>query len=220
MTVLMVIGTILMCFAVDWLVRIRKAPVTELLKSGHAREHTTRVRLPQGLFFAPSHTWMSLLPSGKVWLGVDDFVGRLLDSPRVKLLVKAGDSVRRGDPILSLAENGHSLTVRSPLDGDVVACNGDLVHSPELLREKTFSEGWALALQPAHASELKRMLLGDETRTWIQDEFARLRDVFAGAGGALSPAMLQDGGPPMAGAMKEMDEAVWKRFESEFLSVE
>lgn len=213
MTVLFVILTIVAFLAVDWLVRRGKArvpaPVVE----------TPPVRLPQGVFFAKSHTWLNLFPSGRAWLGIDDFVARVLDDPRVTFLAEPGSRVKRGDPILRLEENGHSFTVRSPLAGDVLAVNERLAEEPGLLRRVPFVDGWAIEMAPERAADLKGLLLGDETRRWMGDEFARLRDLFAGAGGVLQPAMLQDGGPPVAGAMKLVGPEVWERFEKEFLEV-
>jgi hypothetical protein len=87
------------------------------------------------------------------------------------------------------------------------------------MREALFSEGWAYVVRPRHEGQLKDLLLGEETRRWIAEEFARLRDVFAGAGAVAAPALLQDGGPPIGGAMTGMDDRVWERFEEEFLQV-
>ena len=222
MTVILVATTILFFLALDYLVLGRKA------RESVAAAHNARIangpvngRLPGGVFFAPSHTWLNLFPSGKVQLGVDDFVSRLMENPSVALLKNAGDPVAKGEPILRLESRGHALTVRSPIDGQIVSPNAHLTKYPQLMRESLFSDGWAYTVRPTRPADLKELLLGEESRGWLRDEFARLRDLFAGVGneGVLSPAMLQDGGPPVAGAMQEMDEAVWQRFEAEFLNV-
>src|SRR5512140_1082406 len=101
MTVLFVVATILVFLTIDFFVRrtresreIRTAPVPN-----HIMKHSNPVRIPEGIFFARSHTWLNIFPSGKVYLGIDDFITRLLDKPQVTLLNKAGDRVRKGDPI-------------------------------------------------------------------------------------------------------------------------
>lgn len=213
MTVLFVILTIVAFLAVDWLVRRGKAPVPVAARA------TPPVRLPGGIFFARSHTWLNLFPSGRAWLGIDDFVARLLDDPRVTFLAEPGVRVKRGDPLFRLEEDGRAFTVRSPIAGEVLAVNDQLAEEPGLLRRAPFVDGWALEIAPERPADLKSLLLGDETRRWMGDEFARLRDVLAGAGGVLQPAMLQDGGPPVAGAMKLVGPEVWERFEKEFLEV-
>jgi glycine cleavage system H lipoate-binding protein len=220
MTVLFVVATITLFLAVDWISRRlrHEGPLPAHERTTHA---ASPARTPDGIFFTPSHTWLNLFPSGKVRLGIDDFISRMVDSPEITLLKQPGETVRKGDPLLLLREEGHNLTVRSPIDADVLTVNSALATHPESLKGSLFSDGWAYTLKPLRFSDLKLFSLGPETRSWMRIEFGRLRDFFAasGAEGGLVPAMLQDGGPPVAGAMKAMDEEVWHRFEEEFLGV-
>lgn len=222
MTVILVALSILFFLALDWLVLGRKERegVMAYAKAQQPGE-AVRVRLPGGIFFAPSHTWLNLFPSGRVVLGVDDFVSRLLEKPRVALLKSTGEHVTKGEPILRLQTDSHSLTIRSPIDGRIVTPNAHLVRSPNLMREALFSDGWAYVMKPDNSRDLKSFMLGEESRGWIQNEFGRLRDLFAGVGNAaqLSPALLQDGGPPVMGIMESMDDPTWQRFEETFLEV-
>jgi glycine cleavage system H protein len=223
MTVLFVVATILVFLTIDFFVR--KARDRKGIQTVDAIQRAMRqsnpVRIPQGIFFARSHTWLNIVPSGKVYLGVDDFVSRLLENPEITFLNKTGDKVRKGDPIMLLREDGRELTVHAPVEGEILAVNEILPSKPEMMKEFLFTDGWAYLFKPKRPSELKDMLLGEETRQWITEEFRRLRDVFAGVSqhGELVPALLQDGGPPVAGAMKQMPESVWNRFEREFLEV-
>jgi glycine cleavage system H lipoate-binding protein len=228
MTVLFLIITIILFVGIDWIVRRiragRTVPLAPMIPVADqpSLQTTTPIRTPQGIFFARSHTWLNLFPSGKVRLGLDDFVGRLLDRPEITFLKREGEHVKRGEPILVLLEGSRSLTVRAPLDGVVLTRNEELARNPSLLKEHLFSDGWVYAIKPDRPSDLREMLFGEETRAWMRDEFLRLRDVFAGTGAdeKVIPALLQDGGAPMAGALKQMDEQVWKRFEESFLSIQ
>jgi len=218
MTVIFVIATILIFLGIDWIIqRSRKtSSVTAPTKQKIAPVYA---RTPEGIFFTPSHTWLNLFPSGKVRMGIDDFVARLMDHPEITLLKQSGETVHKGDPLLHCKENGHTLIVRSPIDGDVLDANLELVSHPEYLKNLLFSQGWAYTLKPQRFTDLKQLLLGTETRIWMQSEYARLRDFFAASqGSALVPAMLQDGGPPVSGAMKNMNDEEWKQFESDFLT--
>ncbi len=223
MTVLFVVATILLFLTIDYFVRrVRdRKEVRAIAGIGHVFRPTNPVRIPEGIFFARSHTWLNIVPSGKVYLGIDDFVSRLLEKPQITFLNKSGDRVRKGDPIMVLKEDGRELTVHAPVEGEILAVNETLPSKPEMMKEFLFTDGWAYLFKPKRPSELKDMLLGEETRQWISEEFRRLRDVFAGVSqhGELVPAILQDGGPPVAGVMKQMPESVWNRFEREFLEV-
>lgn len=223
MTVLFVIATILFFLAVDWIYlrATGKRRAATQGAEGNGRISGS-IRIPEGIFFSPTHTWMHLYPSGKVCLGIDDFLGRLLEKPAVEYLKRIGDRVRKGEPILALKDGERSLTVQSPLDGEILSVNEDLRKQPELLRTELFNAGWAYSMRPQRFSDLKHAYLGGESKTWMKLEFARLRDFLAevSAGGSLAPAMLQDGGPPMPGMMKSLGPEVWQKFEEEFLTVE
>jgi glycine cleavage system H protein len=221
MTVLFLVVTIVVFLTIDAVVRRARAKrgVQPAMAFPVPKAQTYPVRIPDGIFFARSHTWLNLFPSGKVRLGVDDFVGRLLEKPVMTFLKAIGESVKKGEPILVLKEGDRSLTIRAPMDGRILARNDAMEHRPELLKEMLFTDGWAYTIKLQHPSELRQMLIGEETRKWISGEFRRLRDVFAGvtANGDLVPALLQDGGPPVAGVMKQLSKDVWQRFEDEFL---
>ncbi len=221
MTVLFVVVTILLFLGIDWLVQ-RAHEKKAVTVPGAVSLHPYPIRIPEGIFFTRSHTWLNLFPSGKVRLGIDDFVGRIVESPEIILLKLAGEKVHRGEPILLLKENEHLLTVRSPIDGQIESSNDDLRRHPELLHDLLFSDGWAYTIVPQKFSELKGLLLGNETKEWMRAEFARLRDFFAGVTqtGEVAPAYLQDGGPPMGGIMRNMSDEIWQHFELAFLSTD
>jgi glycine cleavage system H protein len=218
MTVLFVIATILVFLTIDWFVQ-RSRVKHEVPELAPRPVQTHPVRLPDGIFFAPSHTWLNLFPSGKVRLGIDDFVARLFENPELSFIKKPGEEIRRGDPLLLVKDAGHTLTIHAPITGTIVAMNDALVQNPDVLKDRLFSDGWGYVIQPRRADELKGLLLGSETKRWMQEEFRRLRDFFAGLdqGTNVAPALLQDGGPPVAGIMSTMNEKVWSSFEEQFL---
>jgi glycine cleavage system H protein len=222
MTVLLVVATIVLFIGLDWVVRRVRARSTSSVPvpASPVTAPALPVRIPDGIFFARTHTWINLFPSGKVRLGVDDFVTRLLASPSVMYLKKQGEHVQRGEAILRLQEGDRTLTVRAPLSGIILSANQALLEHPEKMKELLFSEGWAYTIQPDKTSQLRGLLLGEETHQWVRTEFARLRDLLAGVNGAqgLSPALLQDGGVPVAGLIDAAPAEMWKKFEHEFLT--
>ena len=221
MTVLFIIATVLVFLTIDWAIQRsrEKRAVAPQVAPVATRELT--VRIPDGIFFAPSHTWLNLFPSGKVRLGVDDFISRLLEKPGINLLRNAGEKVAKGEPIMSLRSDGHSLTVRAPIDCEILSVNNALSKNPALLEEGLFSDGWAYMIRPARNTDMKNLLLGNESRQWIRTEYQRLKDVLAGGGaGTLKPAFLQEGGPPIAGVLNAMDDNVWQALDDQFLKVQ
>jgi len=222
MTVLFVVATIIAFLIIDWFARRVKEKKTVVAPQSASVAKPLSVRTPEGIYFTPSHTWLNLFPSGKVRLGIDDFVSRMFENPRITLLKRAGERVMPGDPILLMQEGEHTLTVRSPIECDILSGNDELAQRSDALYENLFSDGWAYTIKPARFADLRSLMLGPDSRTWMNIEFSRLRDFFAGALGSpeLSPALMQDGGVPVAGALKTMGNDRWEQFEDEFLSVE
>ena len=219
MTVLLFIITIILFLGVDVVLQRKSkaspAPLTE------RRPIADHLRAPSGIFFAPSHTWLSLFPSGSVRLGVDDIVLRMMEKPNVVFLKKSGSEAKKGEPIMQLKEGDRTLTVRSPIDGDIVELNEEMRNHPKLMKESLFNAGWAYTMKPRRISELTHMIFGENTHAWVQQEFGRLRDFIAASShtGSLAPVLMQDGGMHVEGALKHLSAKQCQEFEQEFLTV-
>jgi len=214
MTIILFITTIIVFLTANFILERKEArQKASIPEPAHVLRHS--LRTPGGIFFARSHTWLNLFPSGKVRLGIDDFILRMLKHPEVQFLKTPGSHVEKGEALLRIEEGRHALTIRSPLAGEIDSCNHALSRNPELLNRELFNNGWAYTISPQKVSDLRPLLLGEESRSWIQGELARLRDFFAGV--SVTPAYLQDGGTPVNGALTNLSDEQWKKFEQQFL---
>jgi len=219
MTVLLFVTMILIFLGVDYVMQRKHKPAPVLQQFQAVGDP---LRVPPGIFFAPSHTWMSLFPSGKVRIGVDDFVLRMMKNPELVLLKKTGSSIRKGEPLLQIKDQSRTMTARSPIDAEIVELNETIQENPQSLRESLFSNGWAYTIKPQRGSDLTAMLLGEQSRVWIQQEFGRLRDFIAGfsADGSPVPVLMQDGGLTAEGILDTFSATQVEQFEQNFLHVD
>jgi glycine cleavage system H protein len=216
MTVLLFISTIVVFLTIDYFVRRNKAIVAV---AQPVIQKAIPMRTPAGIFFTKSHTWLSLFPSGKVQLGIDDFLARMFTKPQIVMLKSNADQVKKGEPILRLAEGKNEVIVRSPIDGVIDNVNETLASKPSLLSEALFSEGWAYTIQPSRTNDLRAFYLGEDTRVWLREEIGRLRDFFSHVA-TPAPAFMQDGGLPAGGIMDNLNPDQCKKFENEFLRID
>ncbi|MGE5315378.1 MAG: hypothetical protein ACM3Q4_11845 [Acidobacteriota bacterium] len=219
MTVLLFVATIITFLAIDYFVRRSKPAIHGVAASAPAVHRVPSMRLPEGIYFSKTHTWLNLFPSGKVHLGVDDFAGRMFANPHMTLLKKEGEAVRKGDAIIRLEEAGKSVALHAPLSGRITKRNARYTTaSGSTAADDLFLHGWAYQIEPNEgASVVKDCLLGTETRMWMKGELSRLRDFMAHAS-RFEPVMLQDGGEPMPGVLSHLSTDDCARFEEEFLA--
>lgn len=195
----------------------REAPALSETRRKDARR--LPLRIPEGILFAKSHTWVSLFPSGKARVGVDDFVTGLLERADVTLVRDEGDLVIKGEALIVLAENGQTLTVRAPLSGKILSVNMRLEDERSLRHADLFGSGWAYTILPSRPEEIRDLLIGNESKLWMAEELSRLHEwmTAAMASGNRPQVSVQDGGAPMPGALLQMGPDVCKRFEQQFL---
>jgi len=213
MTVLLFVATIVAFLGIDYMVRRVKGESTAVAPK---QQPVPGLRFPEGIFFSKTHTWLNLFPSGKVELGVDDFVKRMFVNPRVTLLKAEGDRVAKGESIIRMEEGANTFFVHSPIEGRITKRNTSAASGD------TFVHGWAYAIEPkGGASEVRNFLLGAETKAWVKTELARLRDFMAAATASkqeLAAVWLQDGGEPMPGVLNHVTPDQCAQFEKQFLS--
>jgi glycine cleavage system H lipoate-binding protein len=224
--------TIIMLVAVDLVTRRRlarqakpardaMAAITDPLLLGLQPE---RFILPGGLFFHRGHTWVNVLFSGQVKVGVDDFVQRLLGRIDAVALPPVATEIKGGQPFATIHQGGRVATLCAPVDGVVSAVNGELTKVPGLLKRDTYTRGWLVVLQPANlAADLSRLTVGEGALVWLKAEIAQLKkflaDVLIVEGHAPMRATAAYGGVHTDGLLEHLDDKAWETFQRTFLAV-
>jgi glycine cleavage system H protein len=176
------------------------------------------LRVPQGIFFGRNHTWASLQRSGIARVGLDDFLLNVTGDISVNMLKKPGHSLRKGELMATVGQNGRTLRVYAPISGEVVETNS----VPDITAEDPYGNGWICSIRPASWKEESRMLMmADEASAWLRREVDHFKDFLAGTLGSQTPGpamvALQDGGELRANLLADMDNETWKAFQQEFL---
>lgn len=234
MVAILVVSTIVLFIAADLVVqwvRGRRAPLVaasktaggglaDLLVPGLLPE---RFALPGGLFFHRGHTWVNLLFSGQVKVGVDDFLQKLLGRVDGITLPPVGAEVKEGQPFVAIRQGGRTAILPAPVDGVVCAVNTELAKAPGLLKRDPYTRGWLVALRPTNlGANLPRLTVGESALTWLKAELARLQEflfvTLTLKGDALVGTTAADGGVVTDGLLEHLDNETWTAFQSKFLS--
>ena len=161
------------------------------------------------IFLDASHLWIRPEPSGLARIGAGDVVGVLLGRPWRIEWAPAGP-VKRGTPLAVLHGLGRSLTLRSPVDGEVVEQNTS-VGAAVASASQVFDAGWLVRLRPVElAPRLAAMKTGAKLRDWSRQEMDRLRAfVQSRLPVAAVGATAADGGPLVADLASRLDDDAW-----------
>jgi glycine cleavage system H lipoate-binding protein len=181
-----------------------------------------RFGLPGGLFFHRGHTWVNLLFSGQIKVGVDDFILKLLGRVDAITLPPVGTEVKQGQPLASIRQGGRTALLPAPVDGVVCAVNGELAKIPGLIKRDPYTRGWLVAMRPTNLNaNLSRLSVGEGALVWLKGELARLQEflhvTLTLKRDALVGATAADGGLVADGLLEHLDTETWAEFQSKFL---
>jgi glycine cleavage system H lipoate-binding protein len=163
-------------------------------------------RMAPDVAYHPGHAWVRRGVDGTAQIGIDDFARKLVGPLDGIELPAPGTEVRQGEPAWRLRVDGHSFDVLSPVDGHVVRVNRDVLADPSVVGTDPFGDGWLLQVEASRFDANRRGLLtGTLARRWIEDATNGLRE-------RLTPGLglvLQDGGMPVDGLARAIDEDGW-----------
>ncbi|MCR4417892.1 MAG: hypothetical protein NUV92_09135 [Ignavibacteria bacterium] len=180
------------------------------------------IYVPQGLYYSRGHTWLNFSEDGKIKLGIDDFINKVLKPGKISPLKSDGDKISKGEPIFEVFANGRKVKIYSPVDGIITSLNKSILENTQLLRENPYRENWLIEIEPADVKEiLPSFKIGREVVNWMKEEVNRFKDLLA----HLSPkpslvgATLYDGGNIVEGVLRMLDDSSLSKFEEEFLKL-
>jgi len=178
------------------------------------------IRLPEGIFFHPGHTWASILRTGMMKIGVDDLTQRLIGKIDAIELKNVGTEVKQGEPIIQIRQGNKTVELVAPVDGVVEMVNPAIKQNPMLLKEDPYKAGWIAMVKPNNIkNSIHSLNIAETAKDWLAQEIELLRDFLSGTRveDRLVGQTLQDGGTPVEGVLEYMDDNAWNEFQNKFL---
>jgi glycine cleavage system H protein len=177
-----------------------------LLTTGH-------VRWQQGLYYAPGHLWLKPETDGALLVGMDDLAQRLLPAIDSVSVPEEGMALHKGDALGTLRMGERAITLKSPIDGKVVAVNPRVEADPSTVHRDPYRRGWLVSMKPA-TIDYQAFSTGTKAEKWFQEEDRRLT-VFLEDRLGLAAA---DGGELTMPPHALLSDAAWQEMERQFFS--
>ena len=135
-----------------------------------------RFILPEEYCFHQGHSWATPVGGNVVKVGMDDFAHRLLGRPDDIDLPALGTRLLQGERGWELRVGSVSVEMLSPVEGEVVGVNYEVVDSPEILCADPYERGWLLEVQvPEQRRNQRNLLCGPLAHAWMEEQLRAMR---------------------------------------------
>ena len=119
-------------------------------------------KVPEGLFYTKEHEWVKV-EDGKCRVGITDYAQQSLhevvyvDLPNLGQVLKQGVTFGTVESVKAVSE------LYSPVSGEVMERNENLVQSPELVNKEPYAAGWVVVVKPSRLQDELKTLLNPES---------------------------------------------------------
>ena len=207
-------------FIVFWrfVTQTQVQPVTERVSelARGIRDTVQGFLVPENAYFHPGHAWVRVDDKNVATIGLDDFAQRLLGKIDTVHLPGVGSELRQGERGWALEVGSRPVDMLSPVDGEVLSVNEELINSPETANTDPYGKGWLMKVQaPRISANVKGLLSGNLAKKWIEEA----RENLLSRGNYNIGLVYQDGGLPVDGMARNVDPDNWDRIAKEFFLI-
>jgi glycine cleavage system H protein len=119
------------------------------------------MELPEDLRYTKTHDWVAL--DGDVaTIGVTDFAQSELGDITYLELSEIGDAIARNQAFGIIESVKAANDIFSPVDGDVVERNEEVVAAPEMVNASPFGDAWLVRVRVADPKQWDTLLTAEE----------------------------------------------------------
>lgn len=109
------------------------------------------------LRFGKSHEWVKV--EGDVaTIGISDYAQKQLGDIVFIELPDVGTSLEQAKQFGTIESTKAANELYSPISGEVIEVNSDLVNSPQLINEDPFGKGWMMKVKLSDTAQLDSLL--------------------------------------------------------------
>ena len=126
--------------------------------------------IPADLMFTSSHEWVKDEGDDTVTIGITDHAQELLGDLVFVELPEIGDVIETGGEAGVVESVKAASDIYSPVSGEVIEINEDLVDSPELVNEQPYDNGWIYKMKLNNASEIEGLLDAEAYSDVVESE--------------------------------------------------
>jgi glycine cleavage system H protein len=122
------------------------------------------------LKYASSHEWVKIDDDGIATVGISDHAQEALGDIVFVELPEVGSSVVSKDEVAVVESVKAASDIYSPLSGEIVAINEELLDAPETVNSDPYEQGWFYKIELSDEAELDELLSADAYKEICDEE--------------------------------------------------
>ena len=126
-------------------------------------------KIPADLKYSRSHEWLRELADGNVEVGISDHAQQALGDLVFVELPEVGRTLAAEEACAVVESVKAASDMYSPIAGEVVAVNEQLIKEPQLINQDPYGLGWIMRLKPSAAAATSQLLSAASYKT-VADE--------------------------------------------------
>jgi glycine cleavage system H protein len=180
-------------------------------------EYVGGFRVPKNLRYHPGHGWVMNERRNLARVGVDDVAATVLGHVDRIQLPTPGRWIRQGQRVLSFFRDGQKVEMSSPVEGEVLEVNPDVLANPERLHTDPYGSGWLMTVHVPDEESVQHNLMPKKlVPAWMHEVIDRL---YARQPQLAGPVMAE-GGETVRDLTAVLPAASWKELADEILQSE
>lgn len=169
--------------------------------------------VPEEIRYHHGHGWAFRERKNLARVGADEFAAVLAGKVEKIELPKPGQWIRQGQKAWSLTRKGEVAEMVSPIEGEVIEINEEVVKDPSLLRHDPYGKGWLMTVHvPDEESTSRNFVPKPMVHSWMRQSIERLYALQPQLAGAVAA----DGGRPVEDIFEHLPEVSWTALTGEF----
>jgi glycine cleavage system H lipoate-binding protein len=218
MAVILVLCTFLVFIVIDVVLSRKRARVPVTVQRGAESKvgeesYIEGFLVPDRLRYHTGHGWLLRERKNVMRIGIDEFAAALLGRVEKIELPKPGHWIRQGQRSLAFLRGEEKAEMVSPIEGEVVEVNSEIISDPSLLRKDPYGKGWLMTVfAPDEESTFRNLLPANLVGSWMREAVGRLYAMQPNLAGAVAA----DGGRPAEDLSVAFPNKRWSELTGEF----
>jgi glycine cleavage system H protein len=118
--------------------------------------------IPDNLHYTDTHEWVRV-EGDFAFIGITDHAQKELgEILYIAELPEEGDEIACGDTLGAIEIAKSVEEIISPLSGEIVKVNSEVVDSPEVIHQSPYDEGWIIKVKMNNPEELEKLLTPEQ----------------------------------------------------------